>query len=867
MIRSSKDVQGTNTQDGLSEFTVREERMATEKLSPGMQQYLDIKKDYQDAFLLFRMGDFYELFYEDAVNAAQILEIAITSRNKNSENPIPMAGVPYHSAQQYIDTLVESGYKVAIAEQMEDPKQAVGVVKREVVQVITPGTVVDSSKSSGENNFLVSLDREEGQYGLAYMDLATGEFQVTTLTDFDQACGEIRNLQAREVVVGYALPESEEKVLSNQMNLLLSRVEDVLEDVQLLGGDLSPLEKKVAGKLLHYVFQTQMRELSHLKKVHHYEIKDFLQMDYATKTSLDLTENARTGKKHGSLFWLMDETKTAMGGRLLRSWIQHPLINKDRITKRQDVVQVFLDSFFERSDLSDSLRGVYDIERLASRVSFGKTNPKDLLQLASTLSHVPQIRAILENIASPALETLVSKLDAIPELENLISSAISPDASQVITEGNIIQSGFDETLDKYRLVMREGTSWIADIEAKERTTSGISNLKIDYNKKDGYYFHVTNSQLDHVPSHFFRKATLKNSERYGTEELARIEGEMLEAREKSANLEYEIFMRIREEAGKYIKRLQALAQTIATIDVLQSFAVVAENQHLVRPSFTTNRILKIEKGRHAVVEKVMGAQSYIPNSVVMDADTDIQLITGPNMSGKSTYMRQLAIIIIMAQMGSYVPAEMAVLPIFDAIFTRIGAADDLVSGQSTFMVEMMEANRAIRQASEHSLILFDELGRGTATYDGMALAQAIIEYIHDRTKAKTLFATHYHELTELSTSLTRLENLHVATLEKDGQVTFLHKIEKGPADKSYGIHVAKIAGLPVDLLERADSILTHLESQDKQVISRQKATAEQISLFEAPQSSPVLEELRNLDIYNMTPLEVMAAVSEMKKKL
>ena len=867
MIRSSKDVQGTNTQDGLSEFTVREERMATEKLSPGMQQYLDIKKDYQDAFLLFRMGDFYELFYEDAVNAAQILEIAITSRNKNSENPIPMAGVPYHSAQQYIDILVESGYKVAIAEQMEDPKQAVGVVKREVVQVITPGTVVDSSKSSGENNFLVSLDRDEGQYGLAYMDLATGEFQVTTLADFDQACGEIRNLQAREVVVGYALPESEEKVLSNQMNLLLSRVEDVLEDVQLLGDELSPLEKRVAGKLLHYVFQTQMRELSHLKKVHHYEIKDFLQMDYATKTSLDLTENARTGKKHGSLFWLMDETKTAMGGRLLRSWIQHSLIDKDRIIKRQDVVQVFLDSFFERSDLSDSLRGVYDIERLASRVSFGKTNPKDLLQLASTLSHVPQIRAILENIASPALETLVSKLDAIPELENLISSAISPDASQVITEGNIIQSGFDETLDKYRLVMREGTSWIADIEAKERATSGISNLKIDYNKKDGYYFHVTNSQLGHVPSHFFRKATLKNSERYGTEDLARIEGEMLEAREKSANLEYEIFMRIREEAGKYIKRLQALAQTLATIDVLQSFAVVAENQHLVRPSFTTNRILKIEKGRHAVVEKVMGAQSYIPNSVVMDADTDIQLITGPNMSGKSTYMRQLAIIVIMAQMGSYVPAEQATLPIFDAIFTRIGAADDLVSGQSTFMVEMMEANRAIRQASEHSLILFDELGRGTATYDGMALAQAIIEYIHDRTKAKTLFATHYHELTELSTSLTRLENLHVATLEKDGQVTFLHKIEEGPADKSYGIHVAKIAGLPVDLLERADSILTHLESQDKQVVSQQKATTDQISLFEAPQSSPVLEELRNLDIYNMTPLEVMTAVSEMKKKL
>ena len=847
--------------------------MATEKISPGMQQYLDIKKDYQDAFLLFRMGDFYELFYEDAVNAAQILEIALTSRNKNSENPIPMAGVPYHSAQQYVDVLIESGYKVAIAEQMEDPKQAVGVVKREVVQVITPGTVVDSSKPAGENNFLVALDRQEQAYGLAYMDLATGEFQVTSLADFDQACGEIRNLRAREVVVGYCLSEDEQQVLSKQMNLLLSEVEEAMEDVQLLGDELSSLEKQTAGKLLAYVFQTQMRELSHLKKAHHYEIKDFLQMDYATKTSLDLTENARTGKKHGSLFWLMDETKTAMGGRLLRSWIQHPLIDKGRIIKRQDVVQVFLDYFFERSDLAGSLKGVYDIERLVSRVSFGKTNPKDLLQLSSTLSHVPQIRSILETIESPALESLVARLDAIPELENLISSAIDPDAPQVITEGNIIRTGFDETLDQYRLVMREGTSWIADIEAKEREASGITNLKIDYNKKDGYYFHVTNSQLGNVPSHFFRKATLKNSERFGTEELARIEGEMLEAREKSANLEYEIFMRIREEVGKYIQRLQALAQTLATVDVLQSFAVVAESQHLVRPSFTSSRSLQIKKGRHAVVEKVMGAQSYIPNSIELDQGTDIQLITGPNMSGKSTYMRQLAMIVIMAQMGSYVPAEVASLPIFDAIFTRIGAADDLVSGQSTFMVEMMEANRAIRQASEHSLILFDELGRGTATYDGMALAQAIIEYIHDRTKAKTLFATHYHELTDLSKSLIRLENVHVATLEKDGQVTFLHKIEAGPADKSYGIHVAKIAGLPKDLLTRADAILTDLENQEKREASLpasrtdSQKVSEQMSLFVEETENPVLTKLRDLDIYNMTPLEVMAAVAELKKKL
>ena len=707
--------------------------MTVEKISPGMQQYLDIKKDYPDAFLLFRMGDFYELFYEDAVNAAQILEISLTSRNKNAEHPIPMAGVPYHSAQQYIDVLIEQGYKVAIAEQMEDPKEAKGVVKREVVQVITPGTVVDSTKPDSENNFLVALDRAGANYGLAYMDLVTGEFQVTTLNDFSMACGEIRNLRAREVVLGYELPEQEERVFVSQMNLLLSHVETALDDVQLLGDDLSELEKKTAGKLLQYVHQTQMRELSHLKKAHHYEICDFLQMDFATKASLDLTENARTGKKHGSLYWYLDETRTAMGGRLLRSWIQKPLVDLKRIQERQDVIQVFMDHFFERSDLTDSLKGVYDIERLASRVSFGKINPKDLLQLGDTLSHVPTIKSILLGIGDPVLDVLIARLDELPELHRLITSAIAPEASAVITEGNIIRTGFDEQLDQYRVVLRDGTGWIAEIEAKEREASGITGLKIDYNKKDGYYFHVTNSQLSHVPAHFFRKATLKNSERFGTEELARIEGDMLEAREKSANLEYTIFMRIREEVGKYIQRLQELAQAIATVDVLQSLASVAESQQLIRPLFHEERRIAIDKGRHPVVEKVMGAQSYIPNSIFMDEERDIQLITGPNMSGKSTYMRQLAIIVILAQIGSYVPAQKAELPIFDAIYTRIGAADDLVSGQSTFMVEMMEANHAIRKATPQSLILFDELGRGTATYDGMALAQSIIEYIHDLT--------------------------------------------------------------------------------------------------------------------------------------
>lgn len=853
--------------------------MAKDKISPGMQQYLDIKESYPDAFLLFRMGDFYELFYDDAVKAAQILEISLTSRNKNADNPIPMAGVPYHSAQQYIDVLVDLGYKVAIAEQMEDPKKAVGVVKREVVQVITPGTVVDSSKPDSSNNFLVAIDYLNGVYGLSYMDLSTGEFYATSLTDFTAVRSEIQNLKAKEVVLGFDLSDKQQEALTKQMSLLLSPEKEVYDDVQLIGSDLSSVEAQAAGKLLQYVHQTQKRELSHLQSLVHYEIKDFLQMTYATKTSLDLLENARTSKKHGSLFWLLDSTKTAMGMRLLRTWIDRPLVSQEKILERQEIVQTFLDNFFERSDLTDSLKGVYDIERLASRVSFGKANPKDLLQLGHTLAQVPKIKTILASFSSPVLDRLNEAIDALPELESLIASAIDQDAPATITEGGMIKTGFDQQLDHYRQVMREGTTWIAEIEAKERAASGISTLKIDYNRKDGYYFHVTNSNLSLVPDHFFRKATLKNSERFGTAELAKIEGDMLEAREQSATLEYDIFMTVRNQVEKYIQRLQDLAKNIATVDALQSLAVVAENNHYVRPQFNDQQLIDIQEGRHAVVEKVMGTQEYIPNTITLDQKTAIQLITGPNMSGKSTYMRQLALTVVMAQIGSFVAAESANLPIFDAIYTRIGAADDLISGQSTFMVEMMEANMAIQRASSQSLILFDELGRGTATYDGMALAQAIIEYIHDRVGAKTLFATHYHELTELSISLTHLVNVHVATLEKDGDVTFLHKITDGPADKSYGVHVAKIAGLPEALLQRANAILTDLEAHSVSLtgqedfteldkLVKQKRDSQQLSLFEvAEPNDKLVQALQDLDVVNMTPMEAMNALFELKKLL
>ena len=838
-----------------------------EKISPGMQQYLDIKKDYPDAFLLFRMGDFYELFYEDAVNAAQILELTLTSRNKNSAQPIPMAGVPHHAATEYIDKLVNLGYKVAVAEQMEDPKKAVGIVKRAVTQVITPGTTIDHANAV-DNNFLVAIEQQEQRFALSYMDLSTGEFKVTVLQDFSAVVGEIASLKAREVVIGFLLDESQKKILDKQMNLLLSEQLDLPETLQMEHGELSAIEERVALKLLAYVKRTQMRDLSHLQEVEHYEIKDFLQMDFATKTSLELTVNKRENKKHGTLYWLLDETKTAMGTRMLRTWIERPLISEVAIAKRMAIVQLFLDHFFERSDLIEALKGVYDLERLASRVSFGKALPVDFLQLAHSLSNVPVIKNILELLPQEQMKQLIERLDALPELADLIHQSISEEASRTITEGGIIKTGYHPQLDKYREALENGTSWIAQLEATEKARTGISTLRIDYNRKDGYYFHITQSQLDSVPEHFFRKATLKNSERFGSQELTEIEEIMLEAREKSSILEYELFMSVRDQTEQYISRLQALAKTIAEIDCLQSLAVVAEKQGYVRPVLTENsRHVEIKAGRHAVVEAVMGAQEYVPNDIALPEQTDIQLITGPNMSGKSTYMRQFALTVIMAQIGSFVPAESAALPIFDAIFTRIGASDNLISGESTFMVEMSEANHAIQKATSRSLIIFDELGRGTATYDGMALAQAIIEYVHEHIGAKTLFATHYHELTELDQTLEHLDNVHVATLEQNGNVTFLHKITEGPADKSYGIHVAKIAGLPSDLLERADLILQKLENKPLPA-KKVEAQEEQLSLFDIDENySEIIDKLKDLNVDNMTAREALNFLWELKDAL
>ncbi|MDH6363776.1 DNA mismatch repair protein MutS [Enterococcus sp. PF1-24] len=854
------------------------------KQTPMMEQYLSIKAQYQDAFLFYRLGDFYEMFYEDAEQASQILELTLTSRNRNADDPIPMCGVPYHAAAGYIDTLVEKGYKVAVCEQMEDAKATKGMVKREVVQLITPGTVMDSKGlAAKENNFLTSIAAGTNGFGFAYVDLSTGELHTAFLADEESVMNEATALQTKEIVLGTAISDKLQQALSSRLNLVFSKQETISENAEFsfLTSDLTnDLQKEATGKLLTYLSETQKRSLSHIQKASEYQPDHYLKMDYYSKFNLELSKSIRTGKKQGTLLWLLDETKTAMGGRLLKQWLDRPLIQEAQIHSRQEQVAALVEAFFERSDLQQALTKVYDLERLAGRVAFGSVNGRDLLQLKNSLQQVPQIRSLIEGINQAGVwDPLLVDLEPMEDLVQLIEDAINDEAPLQITEGNIIKDGFNEQLDEYREAMRNGKSWLAELEAKERSETGIKNLKVGFNRVFGYYIEITKSNLANLPEgKYDRKQTLANAERFITPELKRLETLILEAEEKSVDLEYQIFLAIREEVKKAIQRLQKLAKLISSVDVLQSFATVSERYQYVRPNLVANRQeITIKEGRHPVVEKVLGHQEYIPNSVEMHPDEMILLITGPNMSGKSTYMRQLALTVIMAQIGCFVPAESAELPIFDRIFTRIGASDDLIAGQSTFMVEMMEANQALRYATPNSLILFDELGRGTATYDGMALAQAIIEYIHSNVKAKTLFSTHYHELTVLDQQLPALKNVHVGAVEKDGEVVFLHKMMEGPADKSYGIHVAKIAGMPQALLERAATILASLEAEGANVDLTQSAPAlsqnadepQQLSLFNetSTEEQAVVAALRHLNLLEMTPMDALNKLYELQKQL
>ena len=874
--------------------------MVTKKLTPMMEQYQKVKDQYPDAFLFYRLGDFYELFNDDAIKGAQLLELTLTSRSHSAKNPIPMCGVPHRAVENYVDILIDKGYKVAICEQMEDPKKAKGMVKRAVTRLVTPGTQMDLKGDQAQsNNYLTAVYLDGSDYCLAYADLSTGELKTTTFQQQSELMNELINLQTREVVHLEKLPQSITDELGKRNILISSQPQLAKEaEVSYLTQNLeNKNQQHVVAILVSYLLTTQKRSLAHLQIAQSYQPSSFMKIDHYSKTNLELMTNLRSGKRQGTLVWLLDETKTAMGSRLLKRWLDRPLIDQQKIEERQDKVQVLLDNYFERQNLQDELIKVYDLERLAGRVAYGSVNGRDLIQLKTSLQQVPKIKYVLETMDSPVFDELVNRLDPLEDIADLIDQAINDDPPISVTDGGVIKDHYNDQLDNYRDAMNNGKQWIADLQQKERQTTGINNLKIGYNHVFGYYIEVTKVNLDKLPKdRYERKQTLTNAERFSTPELKEKEALILGAQEKSTALEYDLFVEVREQVKTAIERLQALAEALSELDVLQSFAVVSEKYHFVRPELNHDHQLMIKNGRHPVVEKFMGHQEYVPNDVQMGQDTDILLITGPNMSGKSTYMRQLALSAVMAQMGCFIPAEKANMPIFDQIFTRIGAADDLVSGESTFMVEMMEANNALLHATRNSLILFDEIGRGTATYDGMALAQAIIEYVHNNVHAKTLFSTHYHELTGLDQQLDKLQNVHVGATEENGELIFLHKVAAGPADKSYGIHVAKLAGMPATLLKRANHILQSLESEHeddhvagatvtepKEVNTVNESNTQQqypeeqdgqLELFSPAPKQPkhrrndkVLKQLQGLDLMSMTPMEVMNQVYQWQQKL
>lgn len=865
------------------------------KETPMMEQYLEYKKQYPDAFLLYRVGDFYEMFYDDAVKGSQILELTLTSRNKKADEGIPMCGVPHHAIEGYIDTLVDNGYKVAVCDQLENPADAQGkMVKRGVTRVVTPGTIMDKSSQAKENNYITAITTAKGKFGLAYADLSTGEVKVTSVDNQLDLTNELQNLDTKETVVSGKFPQ---KYLDRlrKIGILISKLDELEENYSFDFSQITSDDEVSTVKLLiSYLIKTQMRSLDHLKAAQSYETSSYLLMDHNAQSNLELFKNIRTNKKLGTLLWLLDETKTAMGSRLLKQWLARPLISVEKLHQRQKLVQVFLDNYFQRSSFQDYLTKVYDLERLAGRVAYGTVNGRDLIQLKTSLEQVPEIKSILLDIGDDNLTSYVEKIDEVKDVYELIDKSIVEEPPISVTGGGLIKDNYDEQLDKYLDASKNGKQWLATLKAKEQDETGINNLKIGYNKVFGYYIEVSRANIDKVPEdRYTRKQTLVNAERYITPELKEKESLILEAEEKSKSLEYHLFDQIRSKIKAQIRRIQALANILSQLDVLQSFAVVSEEYHYVAPKFIEGHQLEIKNGRHPVVEKVLSNNSYIPNDVNFDDQTDILLITGPNMSGKSTYMRQLALTVIMAQIGCFVPAESASLPIFDHIFTRIGAADDLISGDSTFMVEMREANDALKNATENSLIIFDEIGRGTATYDGMALAQAIIEYIDKNVKAMTMFSTHYHELTELESQLPGLRNVHVDASEENGDLVFLHKVLPGPADKSYGIHVAKLAGLPEEVLTSAGKILEGLEKSSihttvsesihepvaktptqspKEPVEEDEA---QLSLF--PETKPVkkvsnkenqvIKELNGKDLMSVTPIEAINLLYKWQKKL
>jgi len=846
---------------------MKREEVDRSKLSPMMSHYMEIKDKYNDTLVFYRLGDFYEMFFDDAVIASRELELTLTGRNAGLEERVPMCGVPYHAYQVYVEKLVEKGYKVAICEQLTDAKDSPGMVERDVVQVITKGTILDNLLDEKENNYLASVYSFGYSYVLSYSDISTGEIYTEVLDNVESVYRDIVNKNIKEVITNDTIDREILYNLKDLYHIGVSITNDLYEDddFEYIYKHLGDVRLITGIKhLLSYIMSTKKGTLTHLKKAICINQDEYLLFDIHTKRNLELTETIRDNSRTYSLLWLLDKTKTAMGSRFLKHNIESPLRNKDAIIRRFDIVSKLLTEFIYKEELMNLLDQVYDLERLSSRVSYGNINARDMLQLLRSLKVLPDIKAILHNIDYD------KDIDTLDELCDLLERSLDENPPITIHEGGIIKSGYNSELDELRSIRKNSKDFILEFETSERERTGIKNLKVGYNKVFGYYLEVSKGNIPLVKEEwgYIRKQTLTTGERYITETLKEKEQIILGAEEKITLLEYNLFMEIREITKKYIGTLQEVSDVLSELDMLISFANVSETNGYTRPVITDERVIKIIDSRHPVVEKV-SKTDYVPNDILMDKSVDVLLITGPNMAGKSTYMRQLAIIVIMAQIGCFVPCKSCTIPIFDKIFTRIGASDDLVSGESTFMVEMKEANKALSNATNESLILFDELGRGTATYDGMSLAEAILEYIHDNIHAKTLFSTHYHELTTMTKSLKKLKNVHVAANEDDGNIVFLHKVINGAIDKSYGINVASLANLPKEVIDRASEILSVYENK-KETKSKFQQTSFEFNVEPPKQDNMIVEELKRINPLNMTPIEALnklyELVNEVKKE-
>ena len=869
-----------------------------------MQQYVTTKEAYKDCILFFRLGDFYEMFFEDALLVTKELEITLTGKDCGLEERAPMCGVPYHAAETYINRLIEKGYKVAICEQTEDPKQTKGLVRREVVRIVTPGTNLNTqSLDETRNNYIMSVVYLGDTYGICLADVTTGDCSLTEVDKERKLLDEIHKFAPAEIICNHAFFVSgiDLEDLKSRLGICIYSLDawyfddelckrtlmDHFQTITLSGLGLADYPNGIiaAGALFQYLFETQKNSLSHMTEITPYLADRYMMIDSSSRRNLELVETLREKQKRGSLLWVLDKTKTAMGARLLRSYVEQPLIDADDINERLDAVEELNKKAIIRDEIREYLNPVYDMERLVSRISYQSANPRDLIAFKSSLSMLPHIRQLLKEFESPLLVKLYQQMDALEDLFTLLENSIQEEPPLALKEGGIIKDGFHEDVDHYRQGKTEGKTWLAQLEAEEREKTGIRNLKIKYNKVFGYYLEVTNSFKDMVPDYYTRKQTLTNAERYITPRLKELEDMILGAEDKLYALEYQLFCEVRDTLAKEMTRIRETARAIACTDVFASMSVVSMHNHYVRPRINTKGIIDIKGGRHPVVEKMITNDMFIPNDTYLDNSASrISVITGPNMAGKSTYMRQTALIVLMAQIGCFVPADKAKIGIVDRIFTRVGASDDLASGQSTFMVEMTEVATILRNATADSLLILDEIGRGTSTFDGLSIAWAVIEHISNPKLlgAKTLFATHYHELTELEGKLPGVNNYCIAVKEKGDDIVFLRKIIKGGADKSYGIQVAKLAGVPDSVIERAKELVEELSNADilaavkdltkstktkKQTVHYDEVDMEQISLFDTVQNDDIIEELGQLDISNLTPMDALNTIYRLQNKI